>query len=178
MAEYTKPGYAAYARAVVEEIKPEVDRRIRVLTSPRETGVVGSSLGGVVSFFMAWEYPQVFGFAACMSSTFSHKDDLIDRILAEPKHPSKVYLDSGWPGDNYEATRSMRNTLVRAGYLPGRDLVYFAFPQARHDEESWAMRAHIPFQVFFGDLVPPGVGQAPGAGIRRRRRRREPVGAG
>ena len=99
MGEYTKPGYEAYARSVVEEIKPEVDRRIRVLTSPSETGVIGSSLGGVVSFFMAWEYPQVFGYAACMSSTFpAQRTTCIDRVLAEPKHTSRFYLDSGWPG--------------------------------------------------------------------------------
>ena len=73
MGEYTKPGYEAYARSVVEEIKPEVDRRFRVFGSPRETGVIGSSLGGVVSFYMAWQYPEVFGYAACMSSTFSHR---------------------------------------------------------------------------------------------------------
>ena len=85
MEEYTKPGYESYARSVVEEIKPEVDRRLRVLTDPADTGVIGSSLGGVVSFYMAWEYPEVFGFAACMSSTFCFRDDLVDRVLAEPK---------------------------------------------------------------------------------------------
>jgi Putative esterase len=79
MEEYTKPGYEDYARAVVEEVKPAIDRKLRVFDSPRETGVIGSSLGGVVSFYMAWEYPHVFGYAACMSSTFSHKDDLVDR---------------------------------------------------------------------------------------------------
>src|SRR5436190_20631626 len=96
IAEYTKPGYEAYARSVVEEIKPQVDRGFRVLDDPRETMVIGSSLGGVVSFYMAWQYPRVFGAAACMSSTFSHKDDLIERVLSEPKSTSRYYLDSGW----------------------------------------------------------------------------------
>jgi hypothetical protein len=61
MGEYTKPGYEAYARSVVEELKPEVEGRFRVLGSPRETGVIGSSLGGVVSFYMAWEHPRRSG---------------------------------------------------------------------------------------------------------------------
>ena len=60
-----------YARLVVEELKPEVEGCFRVFGSPRETGVIGSSLGGVVSFDMAWEHPQEFGLAACMSSPFS-----------------------------------------------------------------------------------------------------------
>jgi predicted alpha/beta superfamily hydrolase len=147
MGEYTKPGYEAYARSVVEEIKPEVDRRIRVLTSPRETGVVGSSLGGVVSFFMAWEYPRVFGYAACMSSTFSHKDDLIDRVLAEPKHPSKFYLDSGWPGDNYEVTLAMAMALSQRGYRLPEDFLHLVFPLEEHDERAWGRRLHVPVEL-------------------------------
>ena len=150
MGEYTKPGYEAYARSVVEEIKPEVDRRIRVLTSPRETGVIGSSLGGVVSFYMAWEYPQVFGYAACMSSTFSHKDDLIDRVLAEPKHPSKFYLDSGWPGDNYEVTLAMAMALGHRGYRVREDFLHFVFPLEEHDERAWGRRLHLPVQLGLG----------------------------
>ena len=34
-----------------------------------------------------------------MSSTFSYQDDLIERVLSEPKSSAKFYLDSGWPGD-------------------------------------------------------------------------------
>ena len=153
MGEYTKPGYEAYARSVVEEIKPEVDRRIRVLTSPSETGVIGSSLGGVVSFFMAWEYPQVFGYAACMSSTFSHKDDLIDRVLAEPKHTSRFYLDSGWPGDNYEVTLAMAMALGRRGYRVREDFLHLVFPLEEHDERAWGRRLHLPVQLGLGTVT-------------------------
>ena len=150
MAEYTRPGYEAYARSVVEEIKPEVDRRIRVLTSPRETGVVGSSLGGVVSFYMAWEYPEVFGYAACMSSTFSHKDDLVERVLSEPKHTSKFYLDSGWPGDNYEVTLAMAMALGHRGYRVREDFLHLVFPLEEHDEQAWGRRLHLPVQLGLG----------------------------
>jgi len=147
MGEYTKPGYEAYARAVVEEVKPEVDRKIRLLDSPRETGVIGSSLGGVVSFYMAWEYPKVFGYAACMSSTFSHKDDLMDRVLSEPKHTSKFYLDSGWPGDNYEVTLAMALAFVQRGYRVREDFLHLVFPLDEHDEQAWGKRLHIPLQL-------------------------------
>ena len=147
MSEYTKPGYEAYARSVVEEVKPEVDRKVRVFDTPGETAVIGSSLGGVVSFYMAWQYPKVFGYAACMSSTFSHKDDLIERVLSEPKHPSKFYLDSGWPGDNYEVTLAMALALVRRGYRVREDFLHLVFPLEEHDEQAWGKRLHIPLQL-------------------------------
>src|SRR5262245_14907403 len=153
MNEYTKPGFEAYARSVVEEVKPDIDSRLRVYDTPRETGVIGSSLGGVVSFYMAWEYPQVFGYAACMSSTFSHKDDLMDRVLSEPKRESKFYLDSGWPGDNYEVTLAMAMALLQRGYRVREDFLHFVFPLEEHDENAWGRRIHLPVQLGLGKVV-------------------------
>ena len=152
MAEYTKPGYESYGRSVVEEILPEARRRVRLIGTPQETGVIGSSLGGVVSFFMAWQWPEVFGTAACMSSTFSHKDDLVERVLSEPKSPSKFYLDSGWPGDNFETTLAMAIALQSRGYVLGRDFFHFAFPLERHEESAWGSRLHLPLQLFWGKV--------------------------
>jgi predicted alpha/beta superfamily hydrolase len=159
MGEYTRPGYEAYARSVVEELKPEVEAKLRVLSSPQDTGVIGSSLGGVVSFYMAWEHPQCFGYAACMSSTFSHKDDLIDRVLSEPKRPSKFYLDSGWPGDNYEVTLAMAMALTQRGYRIREDFLHLAFPLEEHDEGAWGRRLHIPLQLGLGKLTAAGRGR-------------------
>ncbi len=148
--EYTRPGYREYGRFLVEELKPHVDRHFRTLGDAASTAVMGSSLGGVVSFYLAWEYPQVFGMAACMSSTFGWNDDLRERVAAEEKRPVRFYLDSGWPRDNYEVTRDMRTRLLQRGYEDGRDLHYLAFPEAMHNERFWALRAHIPIQLFFG----------------------------
>jgi predicted alpha/beta superfamily hydrolase len=150
LADYTSPGYEAYGRYLVEEVKPWVDATYRTLPGPADTAVMGSSLGGVVSLFLAWQWPEVFGNAGCLSSTFGYRDDLHQRIESEPRRAIKIYLDSGWPGDNYEVTRTMRNTLRARGFRAGEDLFYLAFPRARHDEQAWAMRAHVPFQFFFG----------------------------
>ena len=159
MNEYTRPGYGAYARAVVEEVRPEIEGRVRLLATPGETGVVGSSLGGVVSFFMAWEYPEVFGFAACMSSTFSYRDDLVERVLSEPKRASRFYLDSGWPHDNYEATMAMAMALTQRGYRMGEEFLHLVFPAETHDEKAWGRRLHIPLQLLGSRVASAGRGR-------------------
>lgn len=148
--EYTKPGYEAYARSVVEEVRPVIGRELRVLDSPRETTVLGSSLGGVVSFYMAWQYPHIFGYAACMSSTFSYRDDLIERVLTEPISPAKFYLDSGWPHDNYEVTLALAMAFVERGYRVREDFLHLVFPLDEHDEDSWGRRLHLPLQLALG----------------------------
>ncbi len=152
MAEYTKPGYEAYGRSVVEEIVPEAKRRLRLIGGRGETAVMGSSLGGVVSFYMAFQYPGTFTAAACLSSTFSHKDDLVERVLNEPKSEAKFYIDSGWPGDNFETTLAMAIALQSRGYVYGRDFIHFVFPLQAHEEAAWGSRLHLPLQLFWGKV--------------------------
>ena len=150
--EYTFPGYEQYGRFLVETLKPAIDADYRTLVGPSDTAVMGSSLGGVVSFYLAWQWPAVFGKVACLSSTFTLRDNLLERVSIEPKRNIRIYLDSGWREDNYEATRSMRDRLIWKGYRPGSELLYLAFPEAKHDENAWAARSPIPFQFLFGKL--------------------------
>ena len=149
-AEYTKPGYETYGESLVGEVKPRIDEDFRTLPGPLNTGLIGSSLGGVVSFYLAWEWPDVFGRAGCLSSTFGYRDDLLERVLSEDKREVGYYLDSGWPEDNYEVTVSMAMALVSRGWEFGRDLMHFAFPLAEHDEKAWGLRLHLPLQLFSG----------------------------
>jgi len=150
--EYTQPGYEDYGCFLVKTLKPLIDKKYRTLTGPDDTAVMGSSLGGVVSFYLGWQWPEVFGKVACLSSTFTFRDDLIERVSTESKREIKIYLDSGWPRDNYEPTRAMRDRLLWKGYSRGSELFYLAFPDAKHNEGAWAERSPIPFQLLFGKL--------------------------
>jgi len=148
--EYTKPGYELYGRSLVEEVVPETEARLRVSRGRRYRSVWGSSLGGVVSFYTAWQHPETFGGAVCMSSTFSHEDDLLERVLSEDPRNIAFYLDSGWPGDNYETTLGMAMALVSRGWRWGHDLIHLAYPNAAHNEHDWGLRLHIPLQMLAG----------------------------
>jgi predicted alpha/beta superfamily hydrolase len=150
--DYTLPGYGNYADFLANTLKPNIDQEFRTLAGPQHTGIMGSSLGGVASFYTAWQWPKVFGKAACLSSTFGWRDDLSERIAAAAKRKVLFYLDSGWPEDNYEVTRDMRALLASRGWVEGTDLFYYTSPDAHHNEHSWALRCHIPIQVLFGRL--------------------------
>jgi hypothetical protein len=88
-----------------------------------------------------------------MSSTFSHKDDLIERVMKEPAPDVAFYLDSGWPEDNYEVTMAMAMALVSRGWKYGFNLFHLCFPHAQHNEASWAMRLHLPMQFINGAVA-------------------------
>lgn len=153
MKEYTSPGYVDYARSLAEEIVPLAESKLRIGKDRRNRSVWGSSLGGVVSFYTVWQYPEIFGVAVCMSSTFSHKDDLIERVMSEPPKDVGFYLDSGWPEDNYEVTMAMAMALVSRGWKYGFNLFHLCFPHAVHDESSWGMRLHLPMQFINGAVA-------------------------
>ena len=152
MEEFTKPGYELYGRSLVEEIVPAMEARLRVMRERRYRSVWGSSLGGVVSFYAVWQYPETFGAAVCMSSTFSVKDDLLERVMSEEQRDVAFYLDSGWPGDNYETTVGMAMALISRGWKWGHDLLHLAFPNAKHSEPDWGLRLHVPLQMIAGSI--------------------------
>jgi hypothetical protein len=113
-----------------------------------------------------------------MSATFGYRDDLLERVATEPRRPHRLYLDTGWPRDNFEVNRSLRALLLRRGYEEGRDLLYLAFPDAAHNERAWAMRAHVPFQYFFGDAPRPLEPPLAGATAQRSSSRRAATTSG
>lgn len=148
--DYTAPGYTTYARYLAETLVPALDRGYRTLAAPRERATIGASLGGVAALATAWQHPRVFGNAICLSATFGYADDLPDRVVREPRRDLRIYVDSGWPRDNFERTRRLLDGLLANGYVFGRDVLGFAFPGARHRERDWADRLHLPLQFVFG----------------------------
>ena len=156
VAEYTKPGYTGYGLSLKDEVKPAVDTALRTLAGPSDTSVMGSSLGGVVAFYLGWQWPEVFGQVACLSSTFGFRDDLIERVQHEPvdgaRKDLKIYLDSGWPRDNYEETFQLALALAERGFVYGRDVLHSAFPLERHTEAAWRERLHLPLQFLNGHV--------------------------
>ena len=150
MKDYMEPGAARYADFLVNTMLPHIEKNYRTLRGPDHRLVMGSSLGGLISFYLAWHHHEVFGRAACLSSTFSEGKDLFEEVRSG-KHPHiKLYLDSGWPGDNFAVTQAMAHTLLANGFELGRDLHYLAVPEAQHTESAWAQRLHLPFQLLLG----------------------------
>ncbi len=145
--DYTRPGYDALLRALAEDVVPRVDASFRTRAAATDRAVLGSSLGGVFALHAWLGRPDVFGHAAAMSSTFGYADDLFARVAAGPIPRGRIYLDAGYPHDNFEAVRKMAHALADRG----ADLRYVAHPRGLHSELHWADRLHLPLQYLFAD---------------------------
>ena len=60
---------------------PRVNASFRTLTGPGNTAVMGSSMGGLLSFYLVTHHPEVFGACGCESTHFPLSEALVARVL-------------------------------------------------------------------------------------------------
>jgi enterochelin esterase family protein len=128
---------AAYKSMIVDELVPYIDSLYRTVDDAAGRGIMGASLGGLISTFIAYEHPDLFGLCAGQSSAYYANDDwLIHRIADGPVRDVRFYLDWG----TYETAiqrqnHEMRDVLRSKGY----SLAWFEY----HEGHSWgSWRAH------------------------------------
>lgn len=147
-----------YLRFLIHTLKPHIDRDFRTLPERRFTGILGSSLGGLLSLYAFFRYPAVFGFAGVMSPSLWYAGEAIFNFVESAEFfPGKLYLDAGTRElgeDNnngllhraaasrryYASVRRLKALLVRKGYRPMRDLMHVEEKWAGHSESSWGRR--------------------------------------
>lgn len=143
-----------YGRLIIEELKPLIDGSYRTRAGPGHTGLGGSSLGGLVSLYLAFKYPQVFGSVLAMSpSVWWDRGMIIERVKALPLKPStRIWLDIGTKEGRHTTrnVRLLRDALTRKGWRAGADLGYFEDKNGTHNEVSWGQRSPRALRFLFG----------------------------
>jgi predicted alpha/beta superfamily hydrolase len=150
-ATYGGGGAPDYERFVIDSVKPFIDRSLRTLPGKDTTAIMGSSLGGLVSFYIARRNPGVFGKAGCMSSSFWWNDQALTvQVEQSTEHvPVAIYLDAGTGNDGLPETTRMDQALAADGYALGRDLDFVTAQGGSHNEASWAARVATPLTWLF-----------------------------
>lgn len=85
-----------YLDFIVNTLKPKIDATYRTKTNARNTMMIGSSLGGLTSFYALLKYPNVFGKAGVFSPSFwFNRDELVDLLKRTKKLDAKIYFLHG-----------------------------------------------------------------------------------
>jgi len=147
-----------YARFLIDELMPEVNAELRTRTGPRETTVMGASMGGLISLDLCRRHPRVFGAGGCLSTAFmvsqadisedpnASRQALIERSIERglrfPRGP-RLCFDQGTvneePGDA-SAQATVTQWLRRQGHREGSDFVARRIEGADHNEAAWRAR--------------------------------------
>jgi predicted alpha/beta superfamily hydrolase len=157
--EYTDtPKGRAYMRFVVEKLKPFIDKEYRTLPDRDHTAVMGSSMGGLISFLLVWNYPQVFSQAACLSPAFVDEDINVNAVPVVEDYQGiskkiRIYMDNGGVGlDSHlqPGCEAMLRALQANGFKMGENLEWYRDPEAEHNERAWSKRVWRPLLFMYG----------------------------
>jgi len=166
---------AAYGHLIVKAIKPFIDAQYRTLADRANTGLGGSSLGGLVTLHLGLRHPRIFGKLIVMSPSIWWAGRAILKDVEKLRRQSqlKIWLDIGTceglkPNDPVRDVVRLRDALIRKGWQPGRDLSYFEDEGAAHDEKAWGFRIRGALKFLFPPAKP--IERSPHE-LRRRRSR-------
>jgi predicted alpha/beta superfamily hydrolase len=136
-----------YLQMLVSELRPVVESMLRVRRGPASTGILGSSLGGLISAYAGLRHAETFGLIGAMSpSTWWDNNVIITDVMmsagASPR-ALRVYLDSGDSGpsnDDVTQTTMLTQAYVGVGYAEGTDLLHVVQMGGQHSEIYWSQR--------------------------------------
>ncbi len=146
---------AAYGRFIVEELKPLIDRTYATRPEREHTAIMGSSLGGLISFYVGMQYPQVFGKVGMMSPSIWWKDRAILADVPRLERSTQVWIDMGTregrqPEVGLQNAKDFAQALEKQGFEHFRNLAFHIEPGGEHNEQAWAARIERPLRFFFG----------------------------
>jgi len=149
-----------YQRFLVEELMPSISGRYRVVDDPRNTGLMGWSLGGLSAFDLGWRRSDRFGIVGAFSGAFWWRTDdgspmtrqssrIVHRRVWETHEPPRLRLwfetgmqdetadrDGDGVIDSIQDTEELVTELVLKGYRRGLDVVHLTV-EGRHDLPTW-----------------------------------------
>lgn len=168
-------GAPRYARFLIEELMPRVNAEFRTLTDPGNTAVMGSSMGGLLSFYLVTHHPDRFGACGCVSTHFPLSEAVVARIfrgIATSATPDTVpyvirdiqaglrvprgaryWFDYGSRGldAEYGPTHdAVRAWLVGQGLADGAGFIIRRYEGADHNETAWRARLDDVLTFLFG----------------------------
>jgi predicted alpha/beta superfamily hydrolase len=141
-------GADRYAELLLNAVKPAIEERYRT----NGTSMIGgSSLGGLISLYLAMHRPDAFAGAAVMSpSVWWHNRSVLQLVEAFEGNRPKLWVDIGARegGEAIGGVRALRDILLKKGWT-NAELYYEEDKKADHSERAWSKRAPRMLEFLF-----------------------------
>ncbi|WP_240485069.1 alpha/beta hydrolase [Aestuariibacter salexigens] len=128
-----------YMRFIVDTVKPMIDRQYRTLAARQHTAIMGSSMGGLMSHFALFAFPETFSKAGVFSPSYWYADAVFDftaaRTLAKDARLAMLVGTEEGEGMVEGLTR-MRDQLRKAG-ISEQQFTSKIVQGAEHNEAFW-----------------------------------------
>lgn len=136
--KYGKAEGHAYMSFIVNTIKPYVDEHYRTKPDRANTAIMGSSLGGLITHYAIFQYPDVFGKAGILSPSYWWGEGPFKQVEKQslPEDTRLYLLMGGKEGDQMLKSFNEMVTLMKAKGLS--DILEIRInPKGEHKERFW-----------------------------------------
>lgn len=138
------------------DLKPFIDNKYRTKKDSKNTALIGSSMGGLISMYGGVKYSDTFGKIGALSSAFWFARDIYTYVNANVTSKNlKIYMIAGGKeggnqiGDMYE----MKNLLLDKGFEVGINIVALDHPEEGHNEAYWQKEFDNVYSWLFEETV-------------------------
>jgi metallo-beta-lactamase class B len=148
-----------YVEFLVKTLKPYVDSHYRTLPDRLNTGVAGSSMGGLISLYAILRYPDVFGRAGIFSPAFWVAPEAYSYVAASHgvRPDSRLYFvigaqeaqDSAEALTYVKGQEQMVDSLIAHGLVRGESVVAVSRADGKHSESFWRREFPTAYQWMF-----------------------------
>jgi predicted alpha/beta superfamily hydrolase len=129
-----------YMRFIVETLKPYIDQHYRTLPDRENTGIMGSSLGGLISQYGSVKFQETFSKAGIFSPSYWFSDNVWSFTHNTGKqHDMRFYQLCGTNEGSSSVVSNMKrmnDSLVSIGF--GKDKIFNKIVEGgQHNEKLW-----------------------------------------
>lgn len=152
---YANPTYGGgkadlYVDFLVNNLKPYIDNHFRTKSDRFSTGIIGSSLGGLFSFYAALKNQEVFGKVGIFSPSFWFNSRIYDFAVNTPLRYGdiKLYFFCGAKESQSMVPdmQNMINKLIDKGYTNIKTSIA---PDGAHNEFYWRREFPASYEWLF-----------------------------
>ncbi len=140
----------AYVAFLAETLKPLIDARFRTLPDPAHTGILGSSMGGLISLYTGLTRPDVFGRVGVFSPSLWFAEEQMLVLAREADvGASRFYFVSALPEGPSVAAAQTRMVELLIGQRFGAEVESVLRSEGSHTEAFWAGEFGEAFEWLF-----------------------------
>ncbi|MEN9303288.1 MAG: hypothetical protein RL264_1717 [Bacteroidota bacterium] len=142
-----------YISFIVNTLKPYIDQNYRTLVTAPNTGIMGSSMGGLISLYGVSEFPNVFGKAGIFSPSLWFARNSVQSQISSNNY-SNIPLRLYFLGGTNESTsmvsdmQNAKNAFVSSG-VSSTNAPIVTHQDGAHSEWYWRREFGAAYQFLF-----------------------------
>ena len=139
-----------YCKFIVETLKPFIDATYRTLPDRDNTGIAGSSMGGLLAYYAGLAYGNIFGKVGVLSPSIWFNPNVVELAANNPYLKSRFFVvGSKTEMRGMEASlHSVYNAFKTGGFSD--DLIKVAVrDRGKHNEIFWKLEFKKMFEYLF-----------------------------